>query len=49
MTVETTTAVSADEILQRVTQVYQGLTAEQVTQVETLALDRRHFFREPAA
>ena len=49
VTVETTTAVSADEILQRVTQVYQGLTAEQVTHVETLALDRQHFFREPAA
>ena len=49
VTVETTAAVSAEEILQRATQVYQGLTAEQVTQVETLALNRRHFFREPAA
>ena len=49
VTVETTAAVSAEEILQRATQVYQGLTAEQVTHIETLAVDRRHFFREPAS
>ncbi|HJT22728.1 MAG TPA: antitoxin family protein [Nitrospira sp.] len=49
VTVETTPAVGTEDILQRVTQVYQGLTAEQVTQVETIALDRRHFLREPAA
>lgn len=49
VTVETPAAVSADDILQRAAQVYQGLTAEQVAHVETIALDRRHFFREPAA
>jgi hypothetical protein len=49
VTVETTATISADDILRRAAQVYQGLTAEQVAHVETIALDRRHFFREPAA
>lgn len=49
VTVETTSSVSANEILQRAAKVYQGLTAEQVTQLETIVLDRRRFFREPAA
>jgi predicted DNA-binding antitoxin AbrB/MazE fold protein len=49
VTVETVAAVSPDEILQRAARVYQGLTADQITQVETLTLDRRRFFREPAA
>jgi hypothetical protein len=29
--------------------VYQSLTTDQVAEVETIALDRRQFFREPAA
>lgn len=49
VTVETESAVSVDELLQHAARVYQGLTAEQITHVETIALDRRHFFREPAA
>jgi predicted DNA-binding antitoxin AbrB/MazE fold protein len=49
VTVDTTVAVSADEILRRATQVYQGLTSDQIAEVETIALDRRRFFREPAA
>lgn len=49
VTVETPISVSADEILRRVAQVYQGLTADEIRDVETLALDRRRFFREPAA
>jgi hypothetical protein len=49
VTVETTATISADDILRRAAQVYQGLTAEQVAHVEAIALDRRHFFREPAA
>ena len=49
VTVETPAAVSADDILQRAAQVYHRLTAEQVAHVEAIALDRRHFFREPAA
>jgi predicted DNA-binding antitoxin AbrB/MazE fold protein len=49
VTVDTTAAVSADEILRRATQVYQGLTSDQIAEVETIALDRRQFFREPAA
>lgn len=46
VTVETTTVFSAEEILRRAAEVYQGLTAEQIANVETIALDRRHFFRE---
>ncbi len=49
VTVETATPVSAEEILQRAAGVYQGLTVEQIAQVESIALDRQHFFREPAA
>jgi predicted DNA-binding antitoxin AbrB/MazE fold protein len=49
VTVDTTAAVSADEILRRATRVYQGLTTDQIAEVETIALDRRQFFREPAA
>jgi predicted DNA-binding antitoxin AbrB/MazE fold protein len=49
VTVDTTAVVSADEILRRAAQVYQGLTTDQVAEVETIALDRRQFFREPAA
>jgi predicted DNA-binding antitoxin AbrB/MazE fold protein len=49
VTVETATPVSAEDILQRAARVYQGFTAEEVGQVEAIALDRQHFFREPAA
>ena len=48
VTVDTTTVVSADEILRRAAQVCQGLTTDQIAEVETIALDRRQFFREPA-
>ena len=49
LTIETTTSVSVDEILERAGRVYQGLTAEQIVQVDIVAIDRRRFFREPAA
>ncbi|QPD02616.1 MAG: hypothetical protein Nkreftii_000390 [Candidatus Nitrospira kreftii] len=49
VTVDTTASVSADEILRQAAQVYQGLTVDQIAEVETIALDRRQFFREPAA
>jgi predicted DNA-binding antitoxin AbrB/MazE fold protein len=49
VTVETATPVSVEDILQQAAGVYQGLTAEQIAQVEAIALDRQHFFREPAA
>lgn len=49
VTVETGTAVSVEDILQRAARVYQGFTAEEVAQVEAIALDRQHFFREPVA
>ena len=49
LTVETETTVSIDDILQRAARVYQGLTADEVAQVEAIALNRQQFFREPAA
>ena len=49
VTVDTEMAVSAEEVLQRAARVYQGLTAEDIAHVEAIALDRQHFFREPAA
>lgn len=49
LTVETDSTVSADDILQRAARVYQGLTADEVAQVEAIALNRQEFFREPAA
>ena len=49
VTVDTEVAVSVDEVLRRAARVYQGLTSDQVTEVETIALDRQRFFREPAA
>ena len=49
VTVDTEMAVSAEEILRRAARVYQGLTAEDIAHVETIALDQQHFFREPTA
>jgi predicted DNA-binding antitoxin AbrB/MazE fold protein len=49
VTVETAIPVSAEDILHRAARVYQGFTAEEVAQVEAIALNRQHFFREPAA
>lgn len=49
VTVETETPVTVDDILQHAAGVYQGLSAEEIAKVEAIALDRQHFFREPAA
>lgn len=49
VTVETAAPVSAEDILRRAADVYQGLTMQEIAQVEAIALDRRRFFREPAA
>ena len=49
VTVDTDLALGMDEILRRAAQVYQGLSADEITQVESIALVRQHFFREPAA
>jgi hypothetical protein len=40
---DTEKAVSAEEIFRRAARVYQGLTAEDIAHVETIALDRQHF------
>jgi hypothetical protein len=44
ITVDTEMAISAKDILQRAARVYQGLTAEDIAHVETIALDRQHFY-----
>jgi predicted DNA-binding antitoxin AbrB/MazE fold protein len=49
VTVETEHSISADELLKRAARVYQGLTPDQIAHIESIALDRRNFFREPAA
>lgn len=49
LTIETESTVSIDDILQRAARVYQGLTLDEVAQVEAIALNRQAFFREPAA
>lgn len=49
LTVETENTVGVDDILQRATRVYQGLTPDEIAQVENIALNRQQFFREPAA
>lgn len=49
LTVETESTVSVDDILQRAARVYQGLTPDEVAQVEAIALSRQEFFREPVA
>lgn len=49
VTVDTDFTIGAEEILRRAAQVYQGLSADDITQVESIALDRQHFFREPTA
>jgi predicted DNA-binding antitoxin AbrB/MazE fold protein len=47
--IESEGAVSAKELLDRAARVYEGLTTDQIAHVESIALDRRHFSREPAA
>jgi predicted DNA-binding antitoxin AbrB/MazE fold protein len=37
---------SPDEMLDTWHQVYEGLTDEEIRQIEALALDRRHFMRQ---
>jgi predicted DNA-binding antitoxin AbrB/MazE fold protein len=49
VTVESERAISAAELLERAARVYEGLTTDQIAQVESIVFDRRHFMREPAA
>jgi predicted DNA-binding antitoxin AbrB/MazE fold protein len=49
ITVDTDSPPGVDNILERAARVYQGLTADEVAQIEAIALDRTRFFREPAA
>lgn len=49
VTVDSVPTSSGEDILQRAARVYNGLSQEQVSQIEAVTLDRRQFFREPAA
>ena len=49
LTIDTAASATVDEILERAGRVYQGLTGEQIAQVDSVALDQGGFFREPAA
>jgi predicted DNA-binding antitoxin AbrB/MazE fold protein len=49
ITVDINSPPGVDNILERAARVYQGLTADEVAQIEVIALDRTRFFREPAA
>lgn len=42
VTVETAAAVSAEEILRRAAGVYQGLTTQEITQIEASVFERSH-------
>jgi predicted DNA-binding antitoxin AbrB/MazE fold protein len=44
LAVETARDESPDDLLELASQVYQGLTNEQLDQIECIALDRRGFF-----
>lgn len=44
--VETTSDLTPEELLELAAQVYQGLSAEQIDEIEQIALNRRDFFAE---
>lgn len=48
LTVETP-AETQDDLIELAAQVYDGLTEEEVDEVERLALDRRSFFDRPTS
>lgn len=47
--VETTSDPTPEELLELAAQVYQGLSAEQIDEIEQIALNRRDFFAEKTA
>lgn len=46
ITIHEPRAESPDETLNAWHQVYEGCTDEEITQIETIALDRSHFMRQ---
>lgn len=48
VTIEPAFHKSAEDVLALAAAVYQGLPSEAVADIESIALDRRSFFREPA-
>ena len=48
VTIEPAFQKSAEDVLALAAAVYQGLPSEVVADIESIALDRRSFFREPA-
>jgi predicted DNA-binding antitoxin AbrB/MazE fold protein len=49
LTVETTLVSSPDDMLELAAQVYQGLSAEQIDEIEKIALNRCDFFGEQSS
>lgn len=47
--VETTSDPTPEELLELAAKVYQGLSAEQIDEIEQIALNRRDFFVEKTA
>ncbi len=46
LAVETSPSPTAEEVLQLVTQVYEGLSEEEIDEIEQIALQRGDFFGE---
>ncbi|MBD2778144.1 antitoxin family protein [Iningainema tapete] len=49
LTVETSSLLTPEEMLELAAQVYQDLSAEQVDEIEKIALERCDFFGEKSA
>jgi len=47
--VETPSESKAEDLVELAAQVYNGLSNEQVDEIEQIALDRRHFFGDKAS
>lgn len=46
LVVETGAELAPDDMLELAAQVYQGLSEQDIDEIEKVALDRRHFFVE---
>jgi predicted DNA-binding antitoxin AbrB/MazE fold protein len=49
LVVETSAPLSPDEILELAGQVYEGLSEQEIDEIEEIALDRKNFFGERTA
>lgn len=46
-TIVGTSLESQEDLIELAAQVYENLSDEEIAEVEQIALDRRHFFRDP--